>query len=259
LGDYYIYKPKSNKLKNKVEIVGNGMIAKSLQDYQVETISALVFASGVADSTCQDQKQYDREHDLLKDKIQYCLKTEKVLVYFSSAGAVYGNCNEPKDEKSSLNPAGTYGFNKVISEKLITESGVKYLVLRVSNLVGRNQNIKQLIPYLVNNAINGKVQVYSDATRDLLDVEDLAKWTNLLLQKVNKNETVNMASGISVSISDIMNEIIMILQINAGIETVKSGDKHSFSVTKLQGYINSRPDHNYWKNILIKYVTEKTI
>ena len=156
-----------------------------------------------------------------------------------------------------MNPAGSYGFNKVISEKLITESGVKYLVLRVSNLVGRNQNMKQLIPYLVNNAINGKVQIYSEATRDILDVEDLAKWTYLLLSKFNKSEIVNMASGISVSIIDILHEILMILQINAGIEVVKGGDRHSFSVVKLWKYINNRNDHNYWKNILIKYVTKK--
>jgi len=226
-----------------------------MQRLLLKTTPAVIFASGVADSTCQDQKYYDREHDLLKETISYSKKTQKILVYFSSAGAVYGNCDEHKSEDSKLNPAGSYGFNKVISEKLITESGVDYLVLRVSNLVGRNQNMKQLIPYLVNNAINGKVQIYSDATRDILDVEDLAKWTCLLLSKVSKSEIVNMASGISVSIIDILNEILMILQINAGIEVVKGGDRHSFSVNKLQKYINNRTDHNYWKKILIKYVT----
>ena len=74
------------------------MVALTMQRLILETTPAVIFASGVADSTCQEQKYYNREHDLLKETISYSIKNYKILVYFYSAGAVYGNCDEPKNE-----------------------------------------------------------------------------------------------------------------------------------------------------------------
>ena len=63
-------------------IVGNGSIAKVLKDRN----DLLFFASGVSDSSCIDEKEYDREFNLLKT-----FPADQHIVYFSNLGIYYKN------------------------------------------------------------------------------------------------------------------------------------------------------------------------
>jgi hypothetical protein len=67
-----------------MEIIGNGMIARGLLRYSADVNDAVVFASGVSDSTLKDRQEYDREYQMLCQVIQDCEQRDKTLVYFSS-------------------------------------------------------------------------------------------------------------------------------------------------------------------------------
>jgi UDP-glucose 4-epimerase len=62
------------------------------------------------------------------------------LAFFSSGGAVYGECKTPAGETHPLNPVGWYGRGKVAAETLIEqfrqERGLRASILRISNPYG---------------------------------------------------------------------------------------------------------------------------
>ena len=61
-------------------IIGKGSIASVLEDRD----DLVFFASGVSNSSCIDEKEYEREFNLLKT-----VPTDKHVVYFSNLGIYY--------------------------------------------------------------------------------------------------------------------------------------------------------------------------
>ena len=235
-------------------IVGNGMIANSIKRNTGNIQNAVIFASGVSDSICSNLSEYNREIKLLNQTLEYCLSRSSKIVYFSSAGAIYGNCYEEKSEKSLLKPVTCYGRHKLLCEDLIKKSKVDFFILRLSNLIGPNQNKKQLIPYLVDKANFGQVNLFREATRDLLDVDDLAKLTYKILAESKSNNIINVVSGRAVPILKIFDEIQNILGTDAQINIVDGGYRHSFSNAKLRKTINVSFKIDYWQLSLRKYI-----
>ena len=61
-------------------IIGNGNVARVLEDRD----DLVFFASGVSNSSCTDENEYERELNLLKT-----VPTDKHVVYFSNLGIYY--------------------------------------------------------------------------------------------------------------------------------------------------------------------------
>lgn len=239
-----------------MEIVGDGMLARSFFTFQHKLENALIFASGVANSLCENQEEYKREIDLLYKTLQSCQEKGSRIVYFSSGGAVYGNFTGIKDESSPVFPRRMYGRHKLFCESVIIYSGVRYLILRLPNLVGRGQNRHQLIPALVTQAIEGYAKIYRDAKRDIIDVQDVATIVVSLLKKVDESVVLNVASGYSIPVLDIFSEIEAILGTSARVEILPGCDAQQFSISKLQSYLRDEihfsPD--YWRSAIRKNI-----
>lgn len=239
-----------------MEIIGDGMVARSFLPFQHEQEDALIFASGVANSLCEDQEEYKRETDLLYETLHSCLEKGMRIVYFSSGGAVYGNDPGIKVESSPVFPGRMYGRHKLFCESVIIYSGVRHIILRLPNLVGRGQNRHQLIPALMTQAIEGYAKIYRDARRDIVDVQDIAAIVVSLLKQVNESVVLNAASSYSIPVLDIFSEIEDILGTSARIEIVPGGDEQRFSISRLRSYLGDEihflPD--YWRSVIRKNI-----
>jgi nucleoside-diphosphate-sugar epimerase len=241
-----------------MKIVGRGMIARALEVYQNQFDDVVIFASGIADSTTNDPLEFEREYRLLYETIRTCLLQKKRLVYFSSGGAIYGQTNAPRSEHTPLFPTTAYGRHKLLCEALIQQSTLAYLIVRLPNLVGARQNNGQLIPMLVHQALRGKATIFEHATRDLVDVEDFASILMRLLDVVKTSETIIIASGYSLSVTEIFDEIEAVLKTKAHIEYAAKGDKQLFNVEKLRQLLhNDLVFHpNYFKDVIQKYAAQ---
>lgn len=146
------------------------------------------------------------------------------FVFLSSAGTVYGDMISPAREVDCLNPVNIYGLQKVYFENLIKikqyeSKQLPYLILRVSNPYGGIQNPQKnqgIIPVLINRALSKEKFVFwgnVDSTRDFIYIEDFLKATYLSIDKIS-DEIVNIASGISTSIK----EVIETVQNEVGID-----------------------------------------
>ena len=78
-------------------------------------------------------------------------------------------------------------------ERLVEELA-KYLVLRVSNAVGKGGNPNLLMNYLVNSVKEEKIiNVHTLATRNLIDADDIKNITLELIDQGRLNQIINVA------------------------------------------------------------------
>ena len=241
-----------------MEIIGNGMIARGLLRYSADVNDAVVFASGVSDSTLKNRQEYDRECQMLYQVIHDCKERDKALVYFSSGGTVYGKCNDERKEDVPLLPETVYGCHKVLCESVIISSGVRYLIARLPTVVGQTKSKKQLIPVLIKQAMEGHVTLFKDAERDIIGMADVARIITAILKKLKRNEIINVASGISVSVGDIFSEIQNNLDVKPIIKIISGGDKQKFNIDKLHAYCPEITfTMDYYRNVIQNYISEQ--
>jgi hypothetical protein len=166
-------------------IIGNGDIAKVLWEVDDDE-NVIYFASGVSNSKCEDEAQYQRERDLLSGQPK-----DKHLVYFSSLALHY-------NEKTR------YARHKTIQEAYINRHFTTYTIFRIGNITW-GDNPYTIINYFKQKMAKLEPIEVEEAYRYLLTREELLA----ACKKINKNgrETIDL-SGRMIKISDIVTEII---------------------------------------------------
>lgn len=131
-------------------IVGDGDIASVLPDKE----RLLFFASGVSNSQCTDEKEYQREIDLLLEQPR-----SAHIVYFSSIGVLDGSSR--------------YYRHKRDMELTIKINFLRHCIIRIGN-ISWGDNPHTLINYLKNHP----EAELKDEYRYICDKEELLYWIN---------------------------------------------------------------------------------
>ena len=236
------------------EVVGTGMLARAFVT-SGPGLRGIVCAAGVADSQCTDPAAFRRERELLEDLGRRAMAADVPLVYFSGA-PVYGPSQEPHHEADPLAPRTAYGRHKLECEQQIAASGVRYLVLRLPNVVGPAGNPNQLVPSLVRQIATGRVVVRSGATRDLLDVDDVVRIVEALVRTGVTDTILNVASGVSTPVGQLAARVAAILGVSPDVSIVDGGDAQAFSTAAVRAALPSYPtfDAGYAAHVLDRHV-----
>ena len=104
-------------------------------------------------------------------------------------------------------------------------------VVRPSNVYGPfddfNPASAQVIPALIHKVLysNGTVRVWGDGTalRDFIYSEDVAHWMLEALEKAPSNFPINLGNGVGVTIKEIADIIVSIIDPSCALEWEKSG------------------------------------
>lgn len=153
--------------------------------------------------------------------LECCKRTGVRKIIYSSTAAVYGNpLYLGIDEKHKKNPISFYGMSKYITERYIQLFsdlyGMKYTILRYSNVYGIGQNFDgegSVIPNFILYMLRGKEpRIYGDGnqTRDFIYVDDVAK-ANMLALSRGDNDIFNIGTGIEVSVKDLLKSLSKII------------------------------------------------
>lgn len=224
-----------------MRIIGRGLIARSLQPYAAEHPATVAFASGVAASISEDEDGYRHESDLLQTVIRDAGRDGDRVVYFSGGGAVYGDWSRPASEDDPPRPQTRYGRHQVACERLLAESSVPHVILRLPNVVGPTRNRDQLLPSIVAQVLTGAVTVQAAAERDLIGGGDFARVASAVLQRVDSSTTINLATGASVSVDLIVSAVMRELGVTARIEPVAGGTRQRFAIERLKDIMGGDP------------------
>jgi UDP-glucose 4-epimerase len=178
------------------------------------------FASSIIPAISSENIRQDIESNLLPTiGLMEVMKKHQVskLLYLSTGGAVYGNVNQEKvNEDYPCKPISSYGIIKLAVEHYIELYAklyqIDYLILRLSNPFGEfHRSPKQgVINIAVRKALKGEVMtVWGDGSqaKDYIYAADIGKAIDGLIKAGVKNETINVGSGESLTLNEIIKRI----------------------------------------------------
>ena len=245
-------------LYNRHQVVNTGVlqynmndiaINKVLTDFQPDYIVCFQGNSFVSDNNKVHQAIQNnvlKTSSLLESLEENNIyKSIKKILIIGSAGEYGKLYNEPIKEEIALIPNSLYGLSKALLYevfKYYVRKGFPLVYIRQFNTIGIGQQEKFVLPSFVKQIVKmekkqqEKVIEVGDLTqeRDFIDIRDTCSAYNLLLRKGKIGETYNVASGVYLSVEELLNKIIEqstiskeSLQIHSDVNMFHSNDSLS--------------------------------
>lgn len=222
-------------------IIGNGLIANLFKDTDREDV--VFFASGVSNSLEIRAEEFLREENLIRKTIGE--NPEKIFIYFSTC-SIYDSSKTGSD----------YVLHKLKIEQIIKNACKKFMILRVSNAVGKGGNPNLLLNYFVRSAKNNDtIDVHTKATRNLIDAEDVRNITLRLIEKSEFNKIINVAYIENYSIIEILEIIERFYHKKLNLNLIKNGSGFDINIPDVGDYFRDKATNKeyYLSGILEKY------
>lgn len=219
------------------------MLAKAFKKFY-NNDDVLIFASGVSNSLEIDPAKFEREKKLLELTISEL--DGKLLVYFSTC-SMY--------DKLSRN--SMYVKHKLLMEDIIKQECPKFLILRVSQIIGMSDN-DTLVNLLFRNVLNYiPFNIWANSTRNLIAIDDVVSLTELIIVKeVGYNRVYHLANSHYISPLKLLQIIEEITEIDACHTLIDDGVPYDLIPNDIENFlINAgiKFDENYYKNNLQKF------
>ena len=180
--------------------------------------------------------------------------------------SVYGDKNLGAKENDELNPKSFYGLSKLFSEKYIQmqKGGIDYTIIRLFNVYGPNQNLKDLkqgmvsiyLSQFLDNTNNVIVKGSLRRFRDFIYIDDVVNFFDLIINnKITINKIYNLGSGQKVTVNSLLNKIKLIGNFNNKIREKQGTPGDQFGVYaniyKIKKELNFTPKTNLEKGLRV--------
>lgn len=229
-------------------------ITKLLDCFNIEIVMHL--ATGLIPSS--NKIHFVKEHDEIvfpTFKLMQIIAQKKIkIIFFSSAGMVYGEHEAVITEKTKLKPLNYYGFAKLLIEQhilfLSRILGLDYVIIRPSNVYGKFSKTNKLQGFIeiaterILNQESIEIWGSGNQTRDFLHITDLCKITAQIVSGNIKNEIFNVAYGKSYSILKIIEILEKALNVKSMLNFSKKKidiENLTFDVSHLKSYFSYDP------------------
>jgi nucleoside-diphosphate-sugar epimerase len=144
--------------------------------------------------------------------LRLCKEKRIPRFIFISSCSVYGDSSNSAEDKP-CSPVSMNGFTKLFNEELIKSfcgaNAIDYLILRVFNSYGGDDTFS-VVQKLISCARNKRPFTLVNegvAERDFIHVDDVAKVVCALAEMPLKSEIINVGSGKSVRIIDLLRAV----------------------------------------------------
>lgn len=153
-----------------------------------------------------------------------------VKFIYTSSAAVYSPSNGPLVEgESKVGPVDIYGFSKLHGEHYVNLYADRYdldtTIVRLFNVIGPGETNPHILPEIVFQLKNGSKVLNLgniDSKRDFIDVRDVAEGFRRLifndLPKDDKSRVINLGSGLTYSMRDLLDRMSVISGIDFKIK-----------------------------------------
>ncbi|MDM1062262.1 NAD-dependent epimerase/dehydratase family protein [Empedobacter falsenii] len=220
-------------------IIGRGLIANLFTEVDLDEV--VFFASGVSNSSETRKEEFLREQNLVEETLAN--NSEKLFIYFSTC-SIY--------DSSKYN--SPYVLHKLHIEELIKQRAKHYLILRVSNAVGRGGNPNLLMNYLSKKILNKQdLVIHQHATRNLIDVEDVKNITLKYIFSKDWNKIINVAYIENFNIPEIIEALEKIYAQSTKKIIENKGEHYSIDVHELDYKFATKLKKDYLFQLIEKY------
>ena len=190
------------------------------------------------------------------------LKNLKITLQFGS-GEEYGNIQAPFKETDKEFPMSPYAVAKQIttSTALMLNKNYNYpvCIIRPSNLFGKYQSKNKFIPYVLEKLKNNEeiLTTFGEQRRDFIYAEDFAFVIFELLKNSEKikGEIINVGSGISISLKEIIlylkDKLNSNSEIKFGVIPYRENEMMNFclDISKLEKILDKKLNLNWLEKI----------
>lgn len=216
---------------------GNILTDDNLEDIlkSYDTIIYLITSVSPKKSVDFPEQAYIQDVPMLLRVLNYCIENgvTKKVVFASSGGTVYGECNGDslKEDENIEYPINNYAICKLACEKILLYYNKVYnmnnVILRIGNPYGIGQNPSSgvgVITTFVEKVLNGEeIVLFGDGSvvRDYVDVDTVARaFYNAVFYESKKDvvPVFNVGSGVEINLNDIINLISTTLNIKPKIK-----------------------------------------
>jgi GDP-6-deoxy-D-talose 4-dehydrogenase len=142
------------------------------------------------------------------------MKKRPLKILLASSANIYRSIKSNLiTESSPLEPINPYAKSKLEMEKMAIESYeniFKFIIVRPFNYTGRGQNDQFLIPKIISHfkrKLNSIELGALDVKREFNDVRYVVDCYISLLKNLDHNEIINICTGNSFSVNDVLNKI----------------------------------------------------
>jgi nucleoside-diphosphate-sugar epimerase len=175
---------------------------------------------------------------LMRNLDQLREKFGKFTINYVSSWFVYGDGHLPPfREDGTCKPKGFYSISKYAAEMYLESYcktfGIDYRVIRLSNVFGFNDagvsKKKNALQYIVNRIKNNEpIELYDSGEfyRDYIDVRDVVTAIDLIIDEGQKNQIINVGTGVPLLFKDIINEAVRVFSSQSEVRSIEVPDFH---------------------------------
>lgn len=223
-------------------IVGSGQLAKAFRGSD-NLSEFIVFASGVANSSCVDKNEFEREKSMLIK----CLDEldNRKIIYFSSCAL-----------SASDYPLSPYYEHKKKMEELIKSYTDQHYIFRVPQLFGKIKKHPTLLNFLYFAIKEQKeIKVYNGAYRYVIELSDLKKIVLRYIATNNPGIVLDVANNYRYSVLDIVHVLEKAIGQTAIYKLLNSDDGYFLDLEPLKDFMSQ----NGWESWFGKDYLNKKI
>jgi len=264
----------------KLNINNFELIKKLIIKNKIDSVIHLAASVSIANSKKNYKLFYKNNTKGTYNLVKACKGSLVKNFIFSSTAAVYQSSNKKVTEISKIKPKSIYGITKLKAEKIIVKNlkkfKINYAILRYFNVVGASAS-KKIGPIQKNDSLfkNASTAVLKkkidlkiygtdfntkdgSCIRDYIHVSDLSDIHIKILEKIEKLKKsiiLNCGYGKGISVKQVVNEFIKIINRKVNIIMLKRRPEDIVSSTanntKLRNFIKWRPKYNNL-NLIVK-------
>jgi nucleoside-diphosphate-sugar epimerase len=191
-------------------VVGSGMIAKAFHHYN-NNDEIVIFASGVSNSKEDNDSLFEKEKNLLLHT--RFNNVNKKFIYFSTVSV---------NDKSLSN--SKYIKHKIDMENVLSTIFSNYIIFRLPNIIGNTDNNNTFFNFFKNKIKNNEeIQIQKDASRYIIDMDDIIKYLQPIIDSNLKNKTINVCFEDNIKMTDLIENFEKIMNVSANKKIIDGG------------------------------------
>lgn len=218
----------------------NCILYEKIQNFGLEKnyfdeVTHIIHAGAFTPKDAQQANDIDRcfgNIEYTKELVSYDYKKLEKFINLSTLD-VYEATSTVLSEKSKIQPVSLYGSSKLYCEAMVKafteQRNINCINLRIGHVYGPGEEkYKKVLPIAIQNILeDNPVELWGDGSdlRSFIFIEDVVEAILNSLEVPEKNLDINVVSGISVSIHDLLYKIIDISGKQVRVDRKESNHK----------------------------------